>query len=119
MKRIPFYLAVSVGIVALLYYFSGPEPRYCDKPFEARADTVVMFSTRWCPYCKKARQLFVNNQVAYCEYDVGSSSENQEAFTELGGSGVPLILIGEEIFYGFSEVGLKKSLIRQGFLQIK
>jgi len=116
MKHIPLYLAVTASIVVVLYYFSGPEPRYCDKPFAGSDNTVVMFSTRWCPYCKKARRLFVNNQVAFCEYDVGASSENQELFTELGGSGVPLILIGQETFYGFSEVGIKQSLIRNGFL---
>ncbi|MGD8926277.1 MAG: glutaredoxin family protein [Thioalkalispiraceae bacterium] len=76
----------------------------------------MMFSTRWCPYCKKARQLFAKNQVAYCEYDVDSSPQVQDVFTELGGSGVPLILIADEVYYGFSEVGIASALKRNGLL---
>ena len=77
LKRMLSYLVVTMVIGVLLYYFSGPEPRYCKKSFEERGDTVVMFSTRWCPYCKKARKLFSNNQVNFCEYDVSTSTENQ------------------------------------------
>lgn len=119
MLRIVLYLALTIVIGVLLYYYSGPDPRYCNKPFTEQTDSVVMFSTRWCPYCKKARKLFEKNKVAYCEYDVGSSKDNQQLFTELGGSGVPLIIIGEETFYGFSEMGITNSLTRNGFVKGK
>ena len=119
MKHKTLYLVLALAVGVLLYYSSGPEPNYCSKSFEQRGSTVVMFSTRWCPYCKKARRLFVKNQVTYCEYDVNASTEIQSLFTELGGSGVPLIIIGDETFYGFNELGITNSLIRNGLLKTK
>jgi glutaredoxin len=113
MRRTGIITLLLLGIIgagALSYYVSGPQPVYCKKSFLERDYPVVMFTTRWCPYCKKARQLFTDMEIAYCEYDVNASKETQDSFTRLGGSGVPLIVIGEEIFYGFNKKGIITSL---------
>ena len=31
---------------------------------------VIMYSTTWCKYCKKARAYFDKNKIAYVEYDI-------------------------------------------------
>ena len=31
---------------------------------------VVMYSTSWCGYCKKARAYFKKNNIAYSDYDI-------------------------------------------------
>ena len=63
---------------------------------------VIMYSTRWCPYCKKAREYFKRHKFSYIEYDIEASATNLERFHALNGNGVPLILVGERRMQGFT-----------------
>jgi len=69
---------------------------------------VVMYSTSWCGYCKKARSYFAKQGVRYVEYDIEKSTRAREEFDSLGGKGVPLILVGGTKMRGFSEAGFRK-----------
>ncbi len=64
--------------------------------------SVIMYSTRWCPYCKKGREYFKRHQISYIEYDIEASAENLEKFRALNGNGIPLILVGEQRMQGFN-----------------
>jgi glutaredoxin len=63
---------------------------------------VVMYATRWCPYCHRAREYFQRHSVEYVEHDIEASPEILAAFHALGGRGVPLILVGDKRMEGFS-----------------
>lgn len=69
---------------------------------------VIMYSTSWCTYCKKARNYFEKNRVRYVEYDIEESSRAKEEFDQLGGKGVPLIVVGRTKMSGFSEAGFRE-----------
>lgn len=71
---------------------------------------VVMYSTQWCPYCRKAEAYFKRHKIAFIEYDIEASVENRERFTRLGGSAVPLILVGDRRMQGFSARSFKALL---------
>jgi glutaredoxin len=64
---------------------------------------VTMFSTVWCGYCKKARAYFASKGIAFAEFDVEKSDEGRRRYEELGGGGVPIILVGNRMLQGFSE----------------
>lgn len=64
--------------------------------------TVIMYSTKWCPYCHRAREYFKRHSFDYVEYDIEASAENLAKFRQLGGGGVPLILLGDRRMDGFS-----------------
>ena len=120
-KRKPLSLFVVIGLVlstimVMGVYFSGPAPVYCQQSYVQRDQPVVMFGSRLCPYCRQARMLFEQKNIRYCEYDVNASVENQRAFDMLGGLGVPLILIENEVFYGFDETIITAELERLGYL---
>jgi glutaredoxin len=66
------------------------------------ATPVVMYTTRWCPSCYKAREYFKRHSINYIEHDIEASAENLEKFRELDGTGVPLILVGNRRLMGFS-----------------
>ena len=51
---------------------------------------VVMYSTQWCPYCRKARAYFERHKIAYVEYDIEASAQNRVRYQTLNGRGVPL-----------------------------
>lgn len=88
------------GLPAARDYFSSPGTteglgRQITSP-------VVMYSTPWCPYCRKAREYFKRHHISYVEYDIEASATNLENFRALNGNGVPLILVGDRRMQGFS-----------------
>ena len=66
-----------------------------------------MYGTPWCGYCKKARRYFQQNNIAFREYNIESSSSAHRRFKQLGGNGVPLIVVGKNKMSGFSAARFK------------
>jgi len=64
---------------------------------------VVMYSTSWCGYCKKARTYFRKNNIAYVDYDIEKNTKAKKRYDKLGATGVPVIFIGKKRMSGFSE----------------
>jgi len=69
---------------------------------------VVMYSTAWCGYCKKARKHFKKNNIAYIDYDIEKNKSAKKRYDKLGGTGVPVILVGKKRMNGFSASGFDK-----------
>ena len=63
--------------------------------------SVTMYSTDWCGHCKNARKYFAAKGISYREIDVEKSESGAREFKSLGGSGVPLILVGGKAMSGF------------------
>ena len=65
---------------------------------------LVMYTTSWCPYCSRARELFERKGVAYTEIDVdavdGARAEMQR---RSGRTSVPQIFVGERHLGGFDD----------------
>jgi glutaredoxin len=74
------------------------------KPAAARQyPSVKMYTTQWCPVCKKAIAWFKANKVPFQELDVEASPDYDKQFNALGGKGYPLILVGKNRIEGWSE----------------
>lgn len=65
--------------------------------------SITMYSTKWCPYCKKAKAYFASRGLQYHEIDIEASDAARREYKELGGKGVPLIFVGKKRMQGFSE----------------
>lgn len=76
------------------------EPKNDNKP-AASAKSVIMYSTSWCGFCKKAKSHFRSNNIPFKEYDIEKSPSAAKKFKQLGGRGVPVILIGKQRMNGF------------------
>jgi glutaredoxin len=61
-----------------------------------------MFSTQWCGHCRNARAYFAAKGIAFNEIDVEASPAGYKEYKQLGGKGVPLILVGKKVMRGFS-----------------
>lgn len=72
------------------------------------ANRVVMYSTSWCPYCRKAREYFRDNAIPFVEHDIEKDVQARREYDALGGRGVPLILVGKKTMHGFSATGFDK-----------
>ncbi len=71
---------------------------------------VVLYATDWCGYCKMTRELFAAKGIRYTEYDIEKSSEALARHRKLGGNGVPLIVVGDEVINGYNEGALHQLL---------
>ncbi|WP_447588538.1 glutaredoxin 3 [Aquipseudomonas campi] len=58
---------------------------------------VVVYSSAWCPYCIRAKQLLNNKGVAFEEISVdGQPQVRAEMVRKAGRTSVPQIWIGEQ-----------------------
>lgn len=71
---------------------------------------VVLYATSWCGYCKMTREFFAANGIRYTEQDIERSSAAYQQHKKLGGNGVPLIVVGDEVIKGWNEQGLRQVL---------
>jgi glutaredoxin 3 len=66
---------------------------------------VTMYTTRFCPFCIRARQLLDSKQVAYRDIPVdGDPQLRQEMMAASGRRTVPQIWIGKQHVGGFDEL---------------
>ena len=77
-------------------------------PSPGEDKAVIMYSTEWCGYCKKARRFFQDNNIAFTEYDIEKDQEARRQYKEMGARGVPVILVGKKRMNGFSEEGFER-----------
>lgn len=66
---------------------------------------VVMYSASWCGYCRKARNYFNAQDIAFTELDIERNAQAKKEYDSMGGRGVPVILVGEKRMNGFSIAG--------------
>lgn len=64
--------------------------------------TVELFSTSWCPYCRKAREFFQARGIPFVEYDIEADTEAARRKQALDPHpGVPLVVINGQRIFGF------------------
>ena len=66
---------------------------------------VTMYTTRYCPFCIRAKHLLDSKGVAYREYPVDNDWELRQSMMEKSGQRtVPQIWIGEQHIGGCDEL---------------
>ena len=66
---------------------------------------ITIYSTTYCPYCHRAKELLKQLALEYAEIDLTDSTELREQLTEKHNwYTVPMIVIGEEFIGGFDEL---------------
>lgn len=74
---------------------------------------VEIFVTSWCQYCKELEAYLTSQGVPFVLYDIEKSAKGKRLHEQLGGGGVPVTRIGNEVIHGFDLDRLKK-LLRTG-----
>ncbi|MDO3381473.1 glutaredoxin family protein [Gilvimarinus algae] len=85
-----------------------PDSHYYTPPPIDYPKRVVMYSTSWCGYCKKARQYFESQGIAYNERDIETSTRARQEYEQLGASGIPFLLIGNDTMNGWNPARFEK-----------
>lgn len=110
-----FYILSLWSFIAIFLFSLRPGIAVaCDfvENNEAKGDQgIVIFTTEWCPYCHQTKQFLDSRGENYLNCDVEHSKQGKARFNELGGSSVPLIVIGNVRIDGFDLPALQNALI--------
>ena len=72
---------------------------------------VILYSTSWCPWCKKTREFLKSKKIKFTEKNVEKNKKYaDELIKKSKQMGVPVIDIDGKIIVGFNEEKLKKAL---------
>jgi len=63
---------------------------------------VVLYTTSWCGYCKRAKKYLAEKGISYREYDIERDSLAKSRYQRAGGVGVPFLVRGDGTQRGFS-----------------
>lgn len=101
------YLAIFIFAGLKFGFLENPfasEPQFADIP----SDTVILYSTSWCGYCRKARKLMRTHGIEFVELDIEKSEVAKEQYQKLNGRGVPLIYKNGKVLRGFDPEKIKR-----------
>jgi len=74
-------------------------------------ESVKVYSTSSCPYCKMLKLFLDENNVPYDDFDVGMDREKLKEMVEKSGQmGVPVIDIDGKIIVGFDKDAIRQEL---------
>jgi mycoredoxin len=108
-KKISAYLLIIGAGMAVGYllprlpkllqakYTEGEYTSYFPNP----SKQVILYGTATCSFCQSTREYFKANNVAYFDVDVQTSEMGAKKHAELGGGGVPVVIIGNRLIRGF------------------
>jgi glutaredoxin len=72
---------------------------------------IVLYTTSWCPSCKKARNFFISRNIFFTEYDVEKDKDAAQMFKQLNSrGGVPFAIINGQSILGYSESAYESAL---------
>lgn len=113
-------LLMLVGVV-WLFTRQGQEvvAVYCGVDKDPADVDVVMLSAEWCTYCRRARRLFVQESVNYCEHDIENSEMGRELYRESSVKVIPIIHIGQDTLVGYSKDEILQTLAGHDLFQLE
>ncbi len=113
-KRTRWALLILAATLTLVLLGLDRYAAFALRP-DADSRAVVIYTTAWCPYCRKLRTSLVSSGIPYVEHDVEKSLQGQLGFWTLRGRGIPVSAIGPKIIYGFDVARIALALQDLGY----
>lgn len=76
---------------------------------KASKESLTLYSTEWCGYCKQAKSYFRKNNIPFTEIDIEKSSSGRQEYAKMGSPGLPTIICGKSKMTGFSAKGFEST----------
>lgn len=101
------FILIALFSMALLLPPTAVRAEPIVRNFEA---DIIVYRRAGCPYCIKAEAYLKKNNISHELRDIEQNPAFRREYTNLGGRGVPLILIGDEshIMNGWNEANFQK-----------
>ena len=89
---------------------AGKGPKEEDKKvFRVRPGEVTIYTTPTCPWCHRTKAWMRDKKIRYKEVDITTDKRGLEEMVRISGqTGVPVIVVGEEVIVGFNEKRLNE-----------
>jgi glutaredoxin len=100
-------LLLPMALAAAQPAGAAPSSRIMVAQNERFTGTVEIYVTSWCGYCSKALSYMKSRGISHVAYDIEKDDDAMKRYRELGGRGVPLIIIGQNRMSGFSAESLE------------
>jgi len=72
---------------------------------------VELYTTSWCPWCKKAKAFFRSRGIAFVEYDIEKDKEAKRRKEQIDRQkGVPFAVINGKGIHGYNEIAYINAL---------
>ncbi|WP_313920203.1 glutaredoxin domain-containing protein [Tahibacter sp.] len=108
-------LAITAAVLlAGLVWQKSREIARADPRQHTGQNGIVMLGAEWCGYCQRLKAGLEAARVPYTELDVEDGGAGQDAFAALGGRGVPVTVIGQEVVHGYNTARLGELLADRG-----
>ncbi|NPV06159.1 MAG: glutaredoxin family protein [Syntrophaceae bacterium] len=79
------------------------------REFRVRPGEVTIYTTPTCPWCHRAKAWFRDKRIRYREIDVTTDRQGLDEMVKISGqTGVPVIVVGDEVIVGFNQNRLKE-----------
>jgi len=97
-----------------------PQPEPAAKAPAQNAPQVILFSTAWCPSCRAAKAYLIKKRVQFQELDVERDARAAQFYNSiqqrfrLKRGVVPVLVIGQRVFQGFSRPQIDAALAAIG-----
>lgn len=116
MNLSPIKLLAITGVVLLagLVWNKKREMERNDPRRQTGESGIVMLGAEWCGYCQRLKAALDEARVPYTELDVEDGGAGYDAFVALGGNGVPVTVIGQEVVHGYDTGRLDQLLSARG-----
>lgn len=72
-----------------------------------RTKKVKFYMTTWCPYCRKMEEYLIASGIPFSKVDIESSKLGHAEYKELGGNGVPFLVINDTVISGYDPEGVQ------------
>lgn len=77
----------------------------------AAKQSVIVYSTEWCPWCHRAKDFLKKNGIPYEDRDVENNPDYAEEMQDKSHqTSIPVIDINGTIIIGFNEPAIRKAL---------
>ncbi len=113
---IVFLFAISIGYGLKSFYVWYSAPRTIiiastDAHFVNTKKPVVIYTTKWCPYCKALRSYLSEKDIAFEDRDIElDNMEINELYSSVGVNVTPIIIVEGKILIGFNKMDLDSEL---------
>lgn len=92
---------VGAFILILLYVAADQIVAFAFDPAGRYGNKIIMYSTSTCPYCKRLRKCFAQSKLTYEEKNIRNDYLSRYEFIALRARGVPVVLVGNDVVYGY------------------
>ena len=98
-------LILAIGIQRVITHLYLPQ---------ANSSKVVIYTTDWCVYCEALRKTLTEYEVNFTDYNTELSLHGMIGYLMIGGQGVPVSVIGNQVLYGYDGQEVTDALVQAG-----